>query len=556
MNEGSLREALDKKLNKKEKEHLKTAFDIIGDIAIIEIDDELKHKEKIVAETLLKLHKNINVVCRKSGIHEGVFRTQKLKVLAGEDRKDTICKENNVQIKLDAEQVYFSPRLSTERKRISEMVKPNESVLAMFSGAGPYPLVLLRKEPTLMIKSVEINPNGVKYQEENLILNKSIVKKMVPGFRYGNREYLSYDIKRRIQVYQGDVKQIVPTFRDGRFGLKSSIDEKEINSRLKEHPAFIELHLFKDDLEKRFEVLENMILSLQEKEIDVMIHAPEKFYDKELSLMTDDKEILANYSMMLSRFDGLMKRYLNVIGVIIHPSIDDSDMEDDVEVLIRNLKKMKKNYPDLFDILYVENLQLGFFSEEDMLKVAKAGFNICFDINHHYGVYKDDVRVIDFLIELKKLTKVHFHIADSSGDTFGKPHSFEIGKGKIQFSNFIEYVDSGSIEVECADYLKPVEMINSYHKVLDMRGQQRFDRILMPLPKSAEDFLDTALLASKKGTMIHFYDFLHVDDFYQAREKIEKACAKNGVGFEIMNLVKCGQHAPRVFRICVDFVVK
>lgn len=83
--------------------------------------------------------------------------------------------------------------------------------------------------------------------------------------------------------------------------------------------------------------------------------------------------------------------------------------------------------------------------------------------------------------------------------------------------------------------------------------KQKFDRILMPLPKSAEDFLDTALMASKKGTIIHFYDFLHEKDVpKKAIEKIEKACKKAKRKYKVLNYVKCGQHSPRTFRICVD----
>jgi tRNA (guanine37-N1)-methyltransferase len=41
-----LKESLKGKLTKKELESLKTSFDVIGDVAIIEIPDELKKKEK------------------------------------------------------------------------------------------------------------------------------------------------------------------------------------------------------------------------------------------------------------------------------------------------------------------------------------------------------------------------------------------------------------------------------------------------------------------------------------------------------------------------------
>ena len=53
----TLREALKHKLPKKEQELLRTGFDVIGNIAIIEVPIELAHRKKIIAKTLLNLLK-------------------------------------------------------------------------------------------------------------------------------------------------------------------------------------------------------------------------------------------------------------------------------------------------------------------------------------------------------------------------------------------------------------------------------------------------------------------------------------------------------------------
>ncbi|MBA3064088.1 class I SAM-dependent methyltransferase family protein, partial [Candidatus Woesearchaeota archaeon] len=168
----TINELLKDKLTKKELSLVPSAFDIIGDIIILEIKQCLVKKEKFVAEAFLKLNKNIKTVVKKEGIHKGIYRVQKLKVLAGISKKETIYKENNVKIKLDVEKVYFSPRLSSERKRIMKLIKPDESILVMFSGCGPYPLVLSRNTKAKEIYGVEINPIAHKYALENLKLNK------------------------------------------------------------------------------------------------------------------------------------------------------------------------------------------------------------------------------------------------------------------------------------------------------------------------------------------------------------------------------------------------
>ena len=267
-----LKEALEGKLTKKQVSLVPKSFDVVGDILIFsEFPEELKSKEKIIGQTILELMKPVKVVCKKTKFHSGIFRTKKVRILAGARRKTTTHKENNVRVKLNVETCYFSPRLSNERLRISNLVKKGESVLVLFSGISIYPLVISKNTSAKEVYGVEINPSAHEFAEGNVKLNKID----------------------NIRLFRGDVKDAVP--------------------------------------------------------------------------------------------------------------------------------------------------------------------------------------------QLKK----------------------------------------------------------------------KFDRILMPLPKSAEDFLDIALKVSKKGTIIHFYDFLFEKDFDQAVEKIKKHCKK----CKILDIVKCGQFSPRKFRICVDFKV-
>ena len=43
--------------------------------------------------------------------------------------------------------------------------------------------------------------------------------------------------------------------------------------------------------------------------------------------------------------------------------------------------------------------------------------------------------------------------------------------------------------------------------------------------------------------------------FDEALKKIDTACKKNGLKHKIIGTFKCGQHAPYVYRICVDFKI-
>ena len=178
-------------LTKKEQEHLKTSFDHIGTIAILEIDPELEKKEKIIAQALLEMFPSIKTVLKKAGSHQGEFRTQKMTLLAGIDTKETCHRESGIRLFLDVEKVYFSPRLSTERQRIMDQIKKGESILVMFSGCAPYPCILGKHTFAKEIIGIELNPIGHEYGIKNVAANKL----------------------KNVTLYQGDVRKVVPTLK-------------------------------------------------------------------------------------------------------------------------------------------------------------------------------------------------------------------------------------------------------------------------------------------------------------------------------------------------------
>jgi tRNA (guanine37-N1)-methyltransferase len=185
-------ENLDGLLSAEELNLVRRSYDIVGDIAIIEVPEGLDGKEKVIAKAIMGINSNIKTVLKKSDIHQGEFRTQKLKYVAGKRTKETVHKENNVMLKLDVEKVYFSPRLSTERKRVMEIVVPSENVLVMFSGCGPYPMVIAKNTKADHIVGIEKNEVAHKYALENSVLNKV----------------------KNVDFILGDVRDIVPKLRE------------------------------------------------------------------------------------------------------------------------------------------------------------------------------------------------------------------------------------------------------------------------------------------------------------------------------------------------------
>ena len=84
-----------------------------------------------------------------------------------------------------------------------------------------------------------------------------------------------------------------------------------------------------------------------------------------------------------------------------------------------------------------------------------------------------------------------------------------------------------------------------------------FDRIIMPLPKTADEFLPEAFMVSKPGTTIHLYDFVDEREFPEnVIQKINKYSNQADIKYEVTNHVKCGQFSPYIYRVCVDFKIK
>lgn len=269
MKKTSLKDYLSEFLTNKELEIAPRSFEIVGDIAIIEIPEELESKEKQIGEALLNVNSAIKVVLKKSGIHGGEFRTQDMVHIAGEKRKDTIYQENGIKLKINPETVYFSARLSTERGELMDSLKPNKRVLVMFSGAGPYTFVALRKQPNIArITSIEINPEGHKYALESFDLNKNLLKKSemfknIKQFLKENelpqneKKLIELINNLKIEFINADVREGIENFRLKDF---NSEIENYHNELLKQKPA----DLFKFLKEADFKTLN---INLDELEI-------------------------------------------------------------------------------------------------------------------------------------------------------------------------------------------------------------------------------------------------------------------------------------------------
>ena len=166
-----LKKALENILSDEDIKELVSAFDQIGDIIIVRIPDSLISKKKIIGKALLEQVKTAKTVFHQSSPVEGDFRTRNLELIEGDEKTETEYRENGCRFIVDVEKAFFSPRLSTERERISNLVNDHDVIINMFGGVGMFSLLAARKK-SCTVYNIDINPVASKLCEENIKLNK------------------------------------------------------------------------------------------------------------------------------------------------------------------------------------------------------------------------------------------------------------------------------------------------------------------------------------------------------------------------------------------------
>ena len=166
-----LKKTLGSLLTTKESDELISAFDQIGDIIIVKIPDLLLPKKKLIGEALLEQVKNAKSIFHQSSSVEGTFRTRNLEIIAGDDKTETEYKEFGCRFIVDVQKAFFSPRLSSERIRIAELVNDGEVIVNMFGGIGMFSIIAAKKKKCT-VYNIDINPDAAKFCQKNIEINK------------------------------------------------------------------------------------------------------------------------------------------------------------------------------------------------------------------------------------------------------------------------------------------------------------------------------------------------------------------------------------------------
>ncbi len=169
--------------------HIPRSFDIIGHAAIISLPQPLESHALEIGQTIVETHKNVKTVLAKQTSIEGEHRLRKYRLIAGENKTETIHRENGCRFLVDVTKAYFNPRLSNEHYRIAKSVKDEEIIVDMFTGVGPFSILIAKLHKNIKVYAIDSNPDAIYYLKKNLSLNK-VEDKIIP--------------------YSGDAKIVVP----------------------------------------------------------------------------------------------------------------------------------------------------------------------------------------------------------------------------------------------------------------------------------------------------------------------------------------------------------
>ncbi|WP_435073437.1 class I SAM-dependent methyltransferase [Halorubrum sp. HHNYT27] len=138
----------------------------LGDIVIV--DEESDERAREIAEAVMASDVPCETVLNRASPIEGELRVRRWDVLAGTDT-ETVHREYGHEFLLDVAEVYFSPRLATERHRVIEQMEPGEDAIDMFAGVGPYAVPMATRGADVV--ACDLNERAVEYLRQNAARN-------------------------------------------------------------------------------------------------------------------------------------------------------------------------------------------------------------------------------------------------------------------------------------------------------------------------------------------------------------------------------------------------
>ncbi len=150
------------------------SYERLGDIVIVDEDDP--ERARALADAIVESALPVRAVLNRASKIKGKERVREWEVLvadadddesgeSGQSPTETIHREYGCEFGLDLAEVYFSPRLATERHRVAEQVSAGEHAFDMFAGVGPYAVPFAKRGATVV--ATDINETAIEYLRAN-----------------------------------------------------------------------------------------------------------------------------------------------------------------------------------------------------------------------------------------------------------------------------------------------------------------------------------------------------------------------------------------------------
>lgn len=138
------------------------SYERIGDLVSIDEDDP--ERARAIADAIMASDLPVEGVLNRASKIKGPERVREWEVLAG-DTTTVVHREYGCAFELDLADVYFSPRLATERHRVVEQVQAGERAFDMFAGVGPSVVPFAKCGATCV--GTDINEAAIDYLRTN-----------------------------------------------------------------------------------------------------------------------------------------------------------------------------------------------------------------------------------------------------------------------------------------------------------------------------------------------------------------------------------------------------
>lgn len=162
------------------------SFEQTGHIAHLNLNTFQEPYKKIIGTVLIDKTPGIKTVVSKIGQIDTVFRTFKMEIIAGIQNTEVEIHQSNCTFKFDYEKVYWNSRLDTEHNRLVNKFLPDEIVVDMFAGIGPFAIPAGKNK--VRVFANDLNPDSYKWLKYNIEKNK--VNKFVTPFNLDGIEFI------------------------------------------------------------------------------------------------------------------------------------------------------------------------------------------------------------------------------------------------------------------------------------------------------------------------------------------------------------------------------